>query len=199
MYRVLNVPPRFDLGPPRTIYDGSQVLIQPNIIDPALPVDNLTYQWDFGDGSPILTQKSSASVVHEYTLNEPADTTQKFNATLTATDKDGGVGKDTLTYIVNPDNQGPKPPANATILLNDNFNRENKRNPTLCYTADCSHLENWDVKKGSVDVIGVNSGYDFQPGYGLYIDLDGSGTGPGKLVSKKTFSLTQEIIPCNLI
>jgi Bacterial Ig domain len=127
---------------------------------------------------------------HEYILPEPADSTVKYNATLTVTDKDGAVGKGTLTYIVNPVNKGPKPPANSTILLNDNFNRENKRNPVLCFTTTCANLVNWNNTKGSVDMIGINSAFDFQPGYGTYIDLDGSGIGPGKLVSKKTFSLS---------
>jgi len=189
--KVLNVAPTVNLGSPQTVFDDQQFSTGSNVAsDPAINVDNLTYHWDFGDGIiQNLPASSRGAVSHAYILNEPADTPVKYNATLTATDKDGGIGQGTRTYIVNPSNLGPKPPANATILLSDNFNREDQRNPVLCFTAACSHLGNWDVKKGSVDLIGVNSAFDFQPGHGLYIDLDGSGTGPGKLVSKKVFSL----------
>lgn len=76
--------------------------------------------------------------------------------------------------------------ANAGVLLSDNFNAENGGTGALNYTG----FTNWTAPSpGSVDLIG-NGFFDFYPGNGLYVDLDGStgGQNPaGQLVSKATF------------
>jgi len=46
----------------------------------------------------------------------------------------------------------------------------------------------WTVTGGTVDIIGLGSGYDYLPGNGQYIDLDGAGT-PGTLATAATFTL----------
>jgi hypothetical protein len=72
------------------------------------------------------------------------------------------------------------------FLLNDDFDTENSSIGLLDY----SRFSNWIVTRGSVDLIG-NGFYDFYPGNGLYVDLDGSTNEGGKLESKKkiyTFS-----------
>ena len=46
----------------------------------------------------------------------------------------------------------------------------------------------WTVTGGSVDIIGEGGPYDYLPGNGKYIDLDGDGT-PGTLATAATFTL----------
>ncbi|MEM7555294.1 MAG: PEP-CTERM sorting domain-containing protein [Cyanobacteria bacterium P01_A01_bin.84] len=65
------------------------------------------------------------------------------------------------------------------ILLKDNFDTENYGQAE----TDYSNLKNWNVTDGSVDLIG-NGTFDFRPGNGLYLDLDGSQYNAGKLESK---------------
>ena len=57
----------------------------------------------------------------------------------------------------------------GTVLLSDNFNSENGGVGVLDYGG----FSNWSVSSGTVDLIG-NGFYDFYPGQGLYVDLDGS-------------------------
>jgi len=71
------------------------------------------------------------------------------------------------------------------ILLDDTFDTENGGAGQLNYTS----FTNWNVTDGSVDLIG-NDFYDFYPGNGLYLDLDGSTWSAGTLESKNLFALT---------
>jgi hypothetical protein len=57
----------------------------------------------------------------------------------------------------------------ATYPFFDNFNNENGGVGTLNYTG----FANWTVSGGTVDLIG-NGYFDYYPGHGLYVDLDGS-------------------------
>jgi hypothetical protein len=66
-----------------------------------------------------------------------------------------------------------------SILFSDNFNSENGGVPVLNYYG----FANWTVTSGSVDLIG-NGYFDFLPGNGLYVDLDGSTNQAGTMVSK---------------
>jgi hypothetical protein len=78
---------------------------------------------------------------------------------------------------------------NAQVLISDNFNSENGGVGVLNYNS----FANWTVANtgttgGTVDLIG-NGFFDFYPGSGLYVDLDGSGNGtPGQFQSKTTFN-----------
>lgn len=77
--------------------------------------------------------------------------------------------------------------AEASVLLSDNFDSEHGGIGALDYTA----WANWTVSEGSVDLIG-NGYFDFYPGNGLYVDLDGT-TAPsnaGILASKTDFSFS---------
>ncbi|UCE73428.1 MAG: right-handed parallel beta-helix repeat-containing protein [Methanomassiliicoccales archaeon] len=60
----------------------------------------LTYQWDFGDGSPFSSEKSPS---HTYT--SPGT----YNINLTVTDGEGGKTVDTITIVI-PLNAIPKEP-----------------------------------------------------------------------------------------
>lgn len=66
----------------------------------------------------------------------------------------------------------------ATLLFEDNFNSENGGIGALNYTG----FANWQVSDGTVDLIG-NGYFDFQPGNGLYVDMDGSTVNAGILTS----------------
>ncbi|WP_414521362.1 SGNH/GDSL hydrolase family protein [Umezakia ovalisporum] len=69
------------------------------------------------------------------------------------------------------------------ILLEDNFDQENSQSGVLNYNS----FAQWNVIDGTVDLIG-NVFEDYQPGNGLYVDLDGSTNDAGKLESKTAFN-----------
>lgn len=70
--------------------------------------------------------------------------------------------------------------ARATVLLWDDFDDE-----TL--ELNYNDFAYWDVSGGTVDLIGAGGGFDFLPGNGRYVDLDGSTTDSGILESKTSF------------
>jgi hypothetical protein len=70
--------------------------------------------------------------------------------------------------------------ARAGIVLNDNFNAETQG---LNHTG----LANWDVTSGAVDLIGTNF-FNFYPGNGNYVDLEGTVGLLGTLSSKTSFA-----------
>lgn len=70
--------------------------------------------------------------------------------------------------------------AQAAPVFSDNFNAENAGVGALNYSG----FANWNVTAGSVDLIG-NGYFDFLPGNGLYVDMNGS-TGQGGTISTRT-------------
>ena len=68
--------------------------------------------------------------------------------------------------------------ATAGPIFSDNFNAENSGAGALNYSG----LANWTVTDGTVDLIG-NGYFDFYPGQGLYLDLDGSTGNAGRVTS----------------
>src|SRR5262245_55198132 len=73
----------------------------------------------------------------------------------------------------------------STVLLEDNFDSENEATPVLNYDL----FSNWNVTRGYVDLIGSGL-YEYYPGHGLYVDLDGSfSASAGRLESKTEFTL----------
>jgi hypothetical protein len=72
----------------------------------------------------------------------------------------------------------------ATVLLEDNFDRENGGQGSLNWSG----FVNWTVASGCVDLHG-NGFHDVQPGSGLYVDLDGTCRAGGTLESKTSFTL----------
>jgi hypothetical protein len=61
-------------------------------------------------------------------------------------------------------------PGVAGPFFFDNFNSENGAVETLNYNS----FANFQITNGTVDLIGTGGVYDFLPGNGLYVDLDGS-------------------------
>jgi hypothetical protein len=68
--------------------------------------------------------------------------------------------------------------AQAGTVFSDNFNGENNGTGALNY----NRFAQWNVSPGTVDLIG-NGFFDFQPGNGLYVDLDGSTRNAGLMTS----------------
>ena len=52
-----------------------------------------------------------------------------------------------------------------------------------------SGLTHWNVTDGTIDVVGGGGLYDWWPGNGYYVDLDGSSRISGRIETKKTFEL----------
>ncbi|HEX6036473.1 hypothetical protein [Longimicrobium sp.] len=80
--------------------------------------------------------------------------------------------------------------AGEVVLLRDGFDGENRERPVLMY----DRFTHWRVEEGTVDLVGARSDWDFQPGNGLYVDLDGDRPDgirfkPGVLVSRQAFPL----------
>jgi PEP-CTERM motif len=77
--------------------------------------------------------------------------------------------------------------AKAATVFSDNFNSENGGVGVLNYGTDVGTFAHFGISGGSVDLIG-NGYFDFYPGNGLYVDLDGSTSGAG-LMSANPISL----------
>jgi len=70
------------------------------------------------------------------------------------------------------------------VPFSDNFDSENGGVGKLNYSG----FTNWTIVDGTVDLIG-NGYWDFLPGNGLYVDLDGSTHNPGQMISSNSFDL----------
>lgn len=68
-------------------------------------------------------------------------------------------------------------PAHSAVLFSDDFD-------SYSYALNATNFGgNWTLTNGTVDVIGNGSGFDFYPGNGMYIDLDGSNNQPAEFAS----------------
>ena len=70
-------------------------------------------------------------------------------------------------------------PQSQAAYFSDNFDNQNGGNGALSYTG----FANWTISNGTVDLIG-NGFFDFLPGHGLYVDLDGSTSNAGLMTSE---------------
>ena len=66
----------------------------------------------------------------------------------------------------------------AMVVFQDNFDTENGGNALLNYTG----FANWTVSNGTVDLVG-NGSWDYWPGNGLYVDMDGTTQDAGRMLS----------------
>jgi PKD repeat protein len=89
---VSNVAPSVTAGSDQTVDEGYIVSFSSSFTDPGT-LDTHTIEWDFGDGTPVVT--GTLTPTHAYGDNGV------YTVTLTVTDDDGGVGTDTLTITVN--------------------------------------------------------------------------------------------------
>lgn len=92
---VANEPPTVDAGPDRSTLTDIPLRLAAAIADPGLPDDSFRCSWDFGDGGSA----GDCRTEHRYAL--PAGVAERaFTATLTATDRDGGTGTDSVHVTV---------------------------------------------------------------------------------------------------
>ena len=88
----------------------------------------------------------------------------------------------------------------ATLVLSDNFNGETPPPDQLNWKGDAVFTPT--SPPGSVDLIGEGGGFDFFPGNGGYIDLDGSTGGghnpAGELTSIANFNPGRYIVSFDL-
>ncbi|MFH2091795.1 MAG: PKD domain-containing protein [Pseudomonadota bacterium] len=92
---VVNVGPKVDAGEDIVLFGSLTAQVNGKFFDPAGDRDGpFTIQWNFGDGGSAATLKAT----HTFAA------TGTYTVTLQVTDKDGGVGSDTLTVqqVVNP-------------------------------------------------------------------------------------------------
>ncbi len=89
---VNNVAPTVDAGTPVTVYRNEPVTFAGSFFDPGVNDAPFTIAWDFGDGTSDLS--GSLTPIHAYALDGV------YTATLTVTDKDGGIGFDTVEITV---------------------------------------------------------------------------------------------------
>ena len=88
---VRNQNPEIASIPPSSITAGEQVAFKIEASD--IPGDPLQYQWDFGDGSPVVTG-------HTTTQTHVFEKSGDFTVELTARDDDGGVTTHTFQVQV---------------------------------------------------------------------------------------------------
>ena len=96
---VLNMPPSVAIDDGKTVVWGENWTSAPQITEQS-PIDRVSLQgqWTFGDGqssSCVNCTNANATITHSYA--NPGT----YTATLTITDKDGGVGSDSAVFTVN--------------------------------------------------------------------------------------------------
>jgi PKD repeat protein len=113
--------------------------------------DNLTFEWDFGDGSSTAT---GANVSHTYIDDG------NYTVTLTCTDTGGGVDTDAFAQVV--DNVAP-----AVGALQSGVNPSDEGAPVL-FTASCTDVGvldtvtyTWDFGDGSAQASGASVNHTF--------------------------------------
>jgi len=87
---VLNVAPVVDAGPDLAANEKEDITFSGSFTDPGW-LDTHTIEWEFGDGT---TAEGTLNPVHAYEYRGT------YSVTLTVTDKDEGVGTDTLTVYI---------------------------------------------------------------------------------------------------
>ena len=95
---VLNVPPTVDAGCDREVLVYDEVTFNGIATDPGIN-DTFEFEWDLGDGTVITHTglgPGSATDVATHTYNVTGD----YTVTLKVTDKDGGIGIDTVNVTV---------------------------------------------------------------------------------------------------
>jgi PKD repeat protein len=92
---VINVAPTANAGPAQTISAGASASFHGTATDPGLPVDLLTYAWDFTyNGTTFQSQATGQNVSHVYT------SAGTFRVALQVTDSSGATSLSVTTVTV---------------------------------------------------------------------------------------------------
>jgi PKD repeat protein len=95
---VANLAPMLvDAGRDETVLEGATVTFQGSASDPG--EDELTFTWDFGDGSDPVSLAGLTNPRHQFT-DDPEGEIDTYTVTLTVTDGEGGSAQDTATITV---------------------------------------------------------------------------------------------------
>ena len=99
---VNNVTPVIDPWSDQENDEGEEIRFNATFSDPGR-LDNHTVEWDFGDGSEIVTETINSSQLTTYNLEQTHTYTDDgiYTATLTITDSDDAVATNTMTVTVN--------------------------------------------------------------------------------------------------
>lgn len=94
---VNNVAPAVDAGPDQTVNEDAVLNFSGRFTDPG-PNDSHSVAWGFGDGTVV---SGTLLPSHRYAIEG------SYTVTLTVTDNDGGIGRDSLVVTVNHVNIAP--------------------------------------------------------------------------------------------
>lgn len=140
---VNNVQPTVEAGPNQEVYAGDTVNFSGSFTDPGW-LDTYTIEWSFGDGGAASGTLTPTHIYYD------AGT---YTVTLTVTDDDGGVGKDTLLIVVKPIPAVVKP-IPATIDCDpDTLNLKSNGQWITCYIEMPA---SYDVKQIDGSVVSLN-------------------------------------------
>ncbi|WP_406695910.1 PKD domain-containing protein [Singulisphaera sp. Ch08] len=110
---VTNVVPTASAGGPYSSTAGQTLTLKGSATDPSSTdtAAGFTYTWKFGDGTADVSGKNLTSQNHVYA------TAGTYTATLTVTDKDGGVSSSTTAVVtVTPSGGTTTPPTGSALF-----------------------------------------------------------------------------------
>ena len=152
---VNNVAPASDAGPDQAINEGDTANFAGSFSDPG-SVDTHTIEWNFGDGSAPVSGTLTPN--HTYADNGI------YTVTLTVTDKDGGMGADTLTVTVN--NVAPAADAGADQMFNEGDTANFSGSFSDPGSVD-THTIEWNFGDGATDSGSLTPSHTY-PTAGVY-------------------------------
>jgi PKD repeat protein len=150
---ILNANPIAEIGPDRTVDEGIPITFDGNASDPGA-ADTLTYQWDFGDGSPLAND-----IIATHTYADGPATPVTYDVVLRVRDDDypfptGGGGQvgeyiDTLKVTVRnvppvANSQGPYLGLETFPILLDGTATDPSPDDTLTLTYE------WDLNNDGI-------------------------------------------------
>lgn len=122
----------------------------------------------YGNPVPVTFASSNAAVL-DVTSSGQVTTKAAGNASI-------NVAAGSLTASI--------PVTVASSMVSESFDTEHGGVAALSYHS----FNQWTISRGDVDLIGAGSEWDFVPGHGLYVDLDGYYNG-GLFVTRDQFVL----------
>jgi PKD repeat protein len=176
---ISNVAPDVIVGPDQSADEGDAVFFSGDFVDPGC--DSWTYEWNFGDGSPIVTETLTPS--HAFGDNGI------YMVTLTVTDDDGGVGSETMIVTV------------MNVIPSVSFDSLDQPNPqfilpvvhNLHYHGNFTdpgwldtHISSWDFGDGTV-VAGTVTEENIEP------DATGTTNADHTYMTPGSYTVTVEV------